>query len=212
MLYGQPHIACHECDALLASVALPPGKKLVCPRCNCTLRKPARDPVNRGLALSLTSLTLMVPAFFMPIMTFNMLGLDTVDTMVKGVLHLFQAGFWWMALLVLFCSILAPMLENLLVLLICLLTQARRYGGLLITLLKLQTRIRKWAMLEVYMLGILVAYVKMIDSGQVHMGVGMICFTGMLLATTLNTVMFDTHSIWENVGRYRGGLHENRPR
>ena len=177
-----------------------------------TVRKPARDPVNRGLALSLTSLTLMVPAFFMPIMTFNMLGLDTVDTMVKGVLHLFQAGFWWMALLVLFCSILAPMLENLLVLLICLLTQARRYGGLLITLLKLQTRIRKWAMLEVYMLGILVAYVKMIDSGQVHMGVGMICFTGMLLATTLNTVMFDTHSIWENVGRYRGGLHENRPR
>lgn len=212
MLYGQPHIACHECDALLADVALPAGKKLVCPRCNCTLRKPVRDPVNRGLALSLTSLTLMVPAFFMPIMTFNMLGLDTVDTMVKGVLHLFQAGFWWMALLVLFCSILAPMLENLLVLLICLLSQARRYGGLLITLLKVQSRIRRWAMLEVYMLGILVAYVKMIDSGQVHMGIGMICFTGMLLATTLNTVMFDTHSIWENVGRYRGGLHENRPR
>lgn len=211
MLYGQPHIACHECDALLTSVALPPGKKLVCPRCNCTLRKPVRDPVNRGLALSLTSLTLMVPAFFMPIMTFNMLGLDTVDTMVKGVVHLVQAGFWWMALLVLFCSILAPMLENLLVLLICLLAQARRYGSVLITLLKFQSRIRKWAMLEVYMLGILVAYVKMIDSGQVHMGVGMICFTGMMLSTTLNAVMFDTHSIWEKVGQYRGGLHENRP-
>ncbi len=212
MLYGQPHIACHECDALLAAVAVPPGKKLVCPRCNCTLRKPVRDPVDRGLALSLTALTLMVPAFFMPIMTFNMLGLNTVDTMVKGVLHLFSAGFWWMALLVLFCSILAPMLENLLVLLICLLVRARRYGGTLITLLKLQSRIRKWAMLEVYMLGILVAYVKMIDSGQVHMGVGMICFTGMLLATTLNTVMFETHGIWEKVGQYRGGVHENRPR
>ncbi|HAG94189.1 MAG: paraquat-inducible membrane protein A [Pseudomonadales bacterium] len=211
MLYGQPHIACHECDALLATVAVPPGKKLVCPRCRCTLRKPARDPIDRGLALSLTSLTLMVPAFFMPIMTFNMLGLDTVDTMVKGVLHLFQAGFWWMALLVMFCSIVAPMLQNALVLLICLLVRAGRYGGLLVLLLKSQSRIGRWAMLEVYMLSILVAYIKMIDSGQVHMGVGMICFSGMMLSTTLNAVMFDTHPIWEKVGQTRGGLHENRP-
>jgi len=211
MLYGQPHIACHECDALLATVAVPPGKKLVCPRCNCTLRKPVRDPINRGLALSLTSLTLMVPAYFMPIMTFNMLGLDAVDTMVKGVLHLFQSGFWWMALLVMFCSILAPMLQNLLLLLICLLVRAGQYGSVLVLLLKSQSRIRKWAMLEVYMLSILVAYVKMIDSGQVHIGVGMICFTGMLFSTTLNVVIFDTQPIWEKVGRYYGGVHEDRP-
>lgn len=186
------------------------GKKLVCPRCNATLRKPVADPISRGMALSLTSLTLMVPAYFMPIMTFNMLGLDTVDTMVKGVFHLFESGFWWMALLVLFCSILAPMLESLLVLLICMLARAHLYGSLLVVLLKLQSHIRRWAMLEVYMLSILVAYIKMIDSGQIHMGVGMICFSGMLLSTTLNAVMFDTHSLWERVGRYRGGVHENR--
>lgn len=204
MLYNQPHVACHECDALLARVDVPMGKKLVCPRCNCTLRKPVADPINRGLALSLTSLTLMVPAFFMPIMTFDMLGLDTVDTMVKGVAHLFQSGFWWMALLVLFCSILAPMLESVLVLMICLLARSNQYGGLMVILLKSQSRIRKWAMLEVYMLGILVAYIKMIDSGQVHMGIGMICFSGMLLSTTLNAVMFDTHVIWEKVGLYSG--------
>lgn len=210
MLYNQSHIACHECDALLARVEVPMGKKLVCPRCNGTLRKPVNDPVSRGLALSITSLTLMVPAYFMPIMTFDMLGLDAVDTMVKGVLHLFQSGFWWMASLVLFCSILAPMLESGLVLMICLLARGNQYGGLLVTLLKSQSRIRRWAMLEVYMLGILVAYVKMIDSGQVHMGVGMICFSCMLLSTTLNTVMFDTHAIWEKVGQYRGELNENR--
>lgn len=210
MLYNQPHLVCHECDALLARVDVPMGKKLVCPRCGCTLRKPVIDPVNRGLALSITSLTLMVPAYFLPLMTFDMLGLDAVDTMVKGVQHLFLAGYWWMAILVLFCSILAPMLESVLVLLICLLVRANLYGSTLISLLKYQSRIRKWAMLEVYMLGILVAYIKMIDSGQINIGVGLICFCGMLLSTTLNAVMFDTHSIWEKVGRYHGGVHENR--
>jgi len=123
--------------------------------------------------------------------------------------HLFQAGFWWMAVLVLFCSILAPMLENLLILLICILARARRYGSLLVVLLKAQVRIKKWAMLEVYLLSIVVAYIKMIDEGQMHIGIGMFCFSGMLLATTLNAITFDSHSLWENVGRYRGGVHEN---
>ncbi|MAR90134.1 MAG: paraquat-inducible membrane protein A [Pseudomonadales bacterium] len=203
-LYQQNRVACPECDALLNVASPPAGKKLVCPRCRATLLRSARDPVGRGLALSLTSLILMPPAFLMPIMTFNLLGLDTVDTMVKGVLHLFAAGFWWLALLVLFCSMLAPMLESLLVLLICLLARWRAYGSFLIILLKAQRRIRRWAMLEVYLLGILVAYVKMIDSGQVHLGVGLLCFVGMLLATTLNTVMFDSRPIWEEIGR-RGG-------
>lgn len=212
MLYGQPHIACHECDALLDDVVVPTGRKLVCPRCNATLRVAVKDPMGRGIALSLTALTLMVPAYFLPIMTFSMLGVDAVDTMVKGVQHLFQAGFWWTATLVLFCSILAPMLENILILVICLLARAKQYGWPLILLLKAQSRLKKWAMLEVYLLSIVVAYVKMIDEGQVHIGIGMLCFSGMLVATTLNAIMFDSHTLWENVGRYRGGVHENSPR
>jgi paraquat-inducible protein A len=209
MLYDQPHLACRECDALLTKVNALPGQKLTCPRCNCVLRKPSNDTINRAMALCLTSLLMMVPAYFLPIMTFNLLGLDTVDTMVKGVIHLFDAGFWWMGVLVLFCSILAPMLESFLVLFICLLVKANLYGGVLIALLKIQSRIKRWVMLEVYMLGILVAYIKMIDSGQIYMGVGMICFSAMLLSATLNAVLFDTHIIWEKVGQHRRP-HENR--
>lgn len=209
MQHPPSSLACHECDALLQNVPAQPGQKLVCPRCGCTLYKPRRDSINRGLALSLTALILFVPANFLPIMTFNMLGLNNADTMVKGATQLFQQGYWWMSALVFFCSILAPLLEFILITGICLLVKLNRYNAALVFMLKIQSRVNRWGMLEVFMLGILVAYIKMLDLGDIQLGLGMVCFTALLTVTTLNAVLFDTHSIWEKVGQTRAP-HSNR--
>lgn len=210
MLYNQAHVACHECDALLKAVPVRVGQKLECPRCGYLLYRPRKDPINRGLALSLTTLILIGPANFLPIMTLNMMGLDNVDTMIKGVVQLYQQGFWWMSALVLFCSILAPLMESILVVCICLMVKAKQFNGLLVEMLKLQTHMRRWAMLEVYMLSILVAYIKMIDEGDISIGMGLVCFIGMLMAVTLNTMLFDTHSIWEQIGKRREHHHRQK--
>jgi len=184
-------------------VALKSGQKLVCPRCNATLQKAGKDTTAKGLALSLTALILMPPAYLLPILTFNMLGSNTVDTVAKGVGHLFEEGFWFMGLLVLLCSMVAPVAQAGLILLISLLVRMQRYNGLLINLLKAQRKIKKWGMLEVYLLGILVAYVKLIEDGEVYFGVGLFCFCSVLLATTLNAVLFDASVIWERIGQQR---------
>lgn len=200
---SQNLLICHDCDALLQMPAVRPGQKLVCPRCGCTLYKCRRDPVNRGLALSLTALILFVPANFLPIMTLDMLGLKNADTLYKGTLQLYHQGYWWMALLVFICSMLAPLLEFILVTGICLLVKARRFNEGLVAMLKIQSHVNRWGMLEVFMLGILVAYIKMLDMGQIHLGMGLVCFSGLLMATTLNAVLFDTQAIWEQVGLSR---------
>lgn len=202
-LAAQLPMVCHECDALLRMPAVRPGQKVTCPRCGANLYKCRRDPVNRGLALSLTALILYAPANFLPIMTLDMLGLQNADTLYKGVVQLFQQGYWWMAALVFLCSMLAPLVEFLLITGICTLVKLQRYNALLILMLKIQGHITRWGMLEVFMLGILVAYIKMLDMGQVELGMGLVCFTGLLLATTLNAVLFDTHAIWEQVGKAR---------
>lgn len=203
MLFQQSQLVCHECDALLSMPRVRPGQKVVCPRCGCTLYRCRRDPVNRGLALSLTALILFVPANFLPIMTLDMLGLQNADTLYKGTVQLYVQGYWWMALLVFVCSMLAPLTEFLLITGICILVKLQRFNRTLIALLKVQSHVTRWGMLEVFMLGILVAYIKMIDIGQIQLGVGLLCFSGLLLATTLNAVLFDTHVIWEQVGKAR---------
>ena len=203
MLHHQTCVICHECDALLHKPSLRPGQKLQCPRCGCTLHVYRRDTINRGLALSLTALVLFIPANFLPIMTFTMLGRGSAETLFKGVGQLYVQGYWWMAALVFLCSMLAPAVELVLIMAICLLVKMRRVSPVLVAMLKLQGHVRQWGMLEVFMLGILVAYVKMIDLGEIHLGIGLACFSGLLLATTLNAVLFDTHAIWEWVGEVR---------
>ena len=47
------------------------------------------------------------------------------------------------------------------------------------------------------------AYIKMIDEGEMYFGVGMFCFVGMMISVTLNTMMFDSHAIWEMIGKQR---------
>lgn len=204
MLHHQTTLICHECDALLHKpTVLKPGQKLQCPRCGCTLYVCRRDTINRGLALSLTAVILFLPANFLPIMTFNMLGQSQAETMAKGVVQLYAQGYWWMAALVFLCSMLAPLVELVLIIGICALVKLRQVNPLLVVMLKLQSHVKRWGMLEVFMLGILVAYVKMIDLGEIHLGVGLACFIGLLLATTLNAVLFDTHAVWELVGEAR---------
>src|SRR5690606_9002810 len=101
------------------------------------------------------------------------------------------------------CSMLAPLMEFLLITSICVMVKLKRYNAWLVAMLKIQSHVNRWGMLEVFMLGILVAYIKMLDMGDVQLGLGLVCFSGLLLATSLNAMLFDTHIIWEKVGRAR---------
>ncbi len=199
--YNQPYLVCPDCDLVVKPKPLTVGKKLVCPRCQYVLVVARKNPINRGLALSLSALILAVPANLLPIMTFSKLGIDSADTLVRNVIALIDQGFLGMALLVFFCSMLAPVLESLLICVICLMVKRQLLGRPLVMALITHSRVRRWAMLEVYLLGILVAYVKMIGSGQIYFGLGMVCFVGMFLMATLNTLLFDSRMVWEMVGR-----------
>ena len=202
-LYNQRYIACPECDALLVKAHLQVGQRLVCPCCGGNLLQPRPDSVNRGMAISLAALILVWPSISLPIMTFDILGLEQADTMLRGVAQLARSGHWWMASIVLFCTIIAPILELLVIFGICVLVKLGYWSGVLISLLKWQSSIRRWAMLEVYLLGIIVAYVKMLHDGDIRIDVGLFCFIGLLFLTTLNAYLFDTHDIWELVGKHR---------
>ncbi len=47
------------------------------------------------------------------------------------------------------------------------------------------------------MLGILVAFIKMMDLGNLVTGMGLWCFVGLLVATSASIVTFDHHLAWK---------------
>ncbi len=190
-------IACHECDLLMRKPVLQDGESAECPRCGYELFSHRHRVVRRSMALVLTALLLYVPANFLPIMQLNLLGQTSQDTVWSGVVGLYESGMQGIAVVVFLCSMVVPLLKllcQLLVLLSIRMDFARSYGLLLY---RIYHHMREWGMLEVYLMGILVAMVKLMDLADLSLGLGLFCFIALLLVQVWLEVTMAPHQIWE---------------
>jgi len=189
-------VACHECDLLMRKPVLQDGESAECPRCGYELFSHRHRVVRRSMALVLTALFLYVPANFLPIMQLNLLGQTSQDTVWSGVVGLYESGMQGIAVVVFLCSMAVPLLKllcQLLVLLSIRMDFARSYGLLLY---RIYHHMREWGMLEVYLMGILVAMVKLMDLADLSLGLGLFCFIALLLVQVWLEVTMAPHQIW----------------
>lgn len=190
-------IACHECDLLMRKPVLQDGESAECPQCGYELFSHRHHVVRRSLALVLTALLLYIPANFLPIMQLNLLGQTSQDTVWSGVIGLYESGMQGIAVVVFLCSMAVPLLKlicQLLVLLSIRLDFGRSYGLLLY---RIYHHLREWGMLEVYLMGILVAMVKLMDLADLSIGLGLFCFIALLLVQVWLEVTMSPHQIWQ---------------
>jgi len=200
-------VACHECDLLMRKPVLQDGESAECPRCGYELFSHRHRVVRRSMALVLTALLLYVPANFLPIMQLNLLGQTSQDTVWSGVVGLYESGMQGIAVVVFLCSMAVPLLKllcQLLVLLSIRMDFARSYGLLLY---RIYHHMREWGMLEVYLMGILVAMVKLMDLADLSLGLGLFCFIALLLVQVWLEVTMAPHQIWEALsgGNFHAG-------
>ncbi|NBF03667.1 paraquat-inducible protein A [Pseudomonas sp. Fl5BN2] len=190
-------VACHECDFLMRKPTLAHGEKAQCSRCGYELYAHRHNVVERSLALVIAALLLYVPANFLPIMQLNLLGQSSEDTVWSGVQSLFDTGMESVALVVFLCSMGIPLLKlicQLLVLLSIRWDIGRSYGLLLY---RIYHHLRDWGMLEVYLMGVLVAIVKLADMASITVGLGLVCFISLLLVQVWLEVVMSPHQIWQ---------------
>lgn len=190
-------VACHECDLLMRKPTLALGEKALCPRCGYELYAHRHNVVERSLALVIAALLLYVPANFLPIMQLNLLGRSSEDTVWSGVLGLFNTGMQGIAIVVFLCSMGIPLLKllcQLAVLLSIRWNVGLSYGLLLY---RIYHHLRDWGMLEVYLMGVLVAIVKLADLAELSLGLGLACFVSLLLVQVLLEVVMSPHQIWQ---------------
>ena len=190
-------IACHECDLLLRRPQACAGERVECPRCGCELFTQRTQVIRRSMALVIAALLLYVPANFLPIMQLNLLGQASNDTVWSGVLGLYNNGMQSVAVVVFLCSMAVPLLKLLCqfaVLLSIRLDIGRSYGLLLY---RIYHHMREWGMLEVYLMGILVAIVKLVDLAELSIGLGLMCFVALLLVQVWLEVTMSPHQIWD---------------
>jgi paraquat-inducible protein A len=192
-------IACHDCDLVHRAPDLPPGGAAKCRRCEAVLYRERHDGLNRALALTLAGLVLFAVANTFPFLSFHMQGQATETTLATGVLDLYRQGMWELAILVGFTAIAAPAFQLGLLLHLLLPLQLGRRPWALPESFRLLRRVQPWSMMEVFLIGILVALVKLADMAEIIPGLSLWAFAALIPTLSGTLAAFDPHVVWERL-------------
>ena len=191
------YIACPDCDYLLEEIDLSEGKIARCPRCGSVLHKSVRNSLQKAVALSSVGLIFFGPAVTLPIMTFTVAGLKGSGNVLEAMLSLCEKGFYFVGFMVLLVSVLFPLLKLSLLFIVSIAILSRHVSGSVKYLFRLYQHLSEWGMVEVYMLGILVAIIKMYSMASINYNTGFFCFTALVVLTVWSSEVIDEHLFWD---------------
>ncbi|WP_020680715.1 paraquat-inducible protein A [Marinobacterium rhizophilum] len=193
-------IACHECDLLLTRPEVPPGGVAQCPRCGSTLFAQSVNSIERSLALAIAGLILFLPANIYPLLTLEVVGIHQNQTVFSSAMSLYDDGLWIVALLILLFVILVPLVKLLLLLFVSASLHGRTLWRGTALALRSYQHLDEWGMLEVYLLGIAVAVVKLVDIASIEPGLGLYSLVALILITLLSSTMINQDQFWHLIG------------
>src|SRR5271163_5242212 len=205
-------IACLHCDLLQRLPDLQVGGSARCPRCNKELwRRREDDSLSRTLALAVAALLLYVIANSVPMLGLTIVGRDASTTVIGGAQHLWNNDQKIVGVLVLFTAVIAPALQIGLMLAIVLGAMRPtppRWVGML---LRHHPTTKIWSMIEVMMVGVLVALVKIADYATVIPGLALFVLGALVFVLAAMQAGFDSREVWEKIAWAADGVRHARP-
>lgn len=196
-------IACQECGQLHHYRPVAPRKTALCSRCGSVLYRNRPHMLEAVLALTVAGLILFVLSNLFPLLGLRAQGAEQE-------LHLFGASvaFWdqeyrVVAGLIVLNIIVFPLFELLALLVVTLTIRLHWQPQVAIFLFRWLREFKPWGMLEVFMLGVLVAVVKLGDLATLIVGTAFWSFAGLVLVMAAATAMLDPFVIWRELGRGR---------
>ena len=188
--------SCHCCGLVQQVPTLQPRQRPLCCRCGTPLGHGTRRRNELAAALAAAALAFYPPAVLLPMMSIEKLGHRHEDSLLSGLAALLGEGYWFVGIVVLLFSVLLPPLKLLLLLLLSRprLFRTHRQRALLYRSVEFLGR---WGMLDVMLVSILVAFVKLGDLISIHAGPGLAAFALLVLSSLVAGLIFNPHAMWE---------------
>jgi paraquat-inducible protein A len=189
-------LACDTCGLTQRLDELQPGMTAECLRCGSSIISRPAGGAQTTAALTIAALVLYVPANVYPILQMNLYGAYSENTIWDGVVSLMRYNEYLVAAIVFLASIVVPLFKLLGLLFLVASVRWNRGRRLRARIYQFIEAIGPWAMLDVFLLAILVALVKLGDLARVIPGPGLVAFTGVVIFTMLASQSFDPKLIW----------------
>jgi paraquat-inducible protein A len=191
--------ACHECDLLQREPILQPGGVACCPRCGAVLFRDIPDSVDRALAFTLGAAFLFIIANLFPIVGLEAAGIANATSLYGAVESIWKNDMEGVAALVFITTILIPAVQLALMLYVLLPLKLGQMPQGLAPILRVLQSVRPWSMTQVFILGVLVALVKLAHLAHIVPGIALWSFGGLILLFTGAMASFNMHELWSLV-------------
>lgn len=194
-------VSCHSCRLLCRTPSPNDSHKALCPRCGASLHQRKPNSISRTWALVVSALILYIPANVLPITTFISFGKPQADTIMSGVIYFMTTGMWPIALVIFIASILIP-LSKLLILSYLLISVQRKSNWRphdRTRLYRITEAVGRWSMLDIFVVAILVALVKLGALATIEAGPAAVFFAAVVVITMFAAMSFDPRLIWDEM-------------
>jgi paraquat-inducible protein A len=194
---GKRLCECRDCGQMQIMPALPAGARAVCLRCDAVLRHTRHDPLLLPLALNISALILFVLGVTLTLMSVSTAGQHRAADLITGPIEMEQYGLWEISVVVLVTTVAAPLARVLCMLVVLLGLRLKRPPVELRAIYAWVEHLRPWSMVEIYLLGLFVAYVRLSGMAAVDIGPAIYALFALMVIMVLADYTLDKQAVWE---------------
>jgi paraquat-inducible protein A len=179
--------------------ALSPGASAQCARCPTILRRASTHRLEHIIALAATALVLLALMCASALMSVETAGIRHVADLFSGPEELVRQGMAPLAAVVLFVTVLAPFARLLGMLYVLIRAHERHPPRHLRRVFALSEKLRPWSMIEVFVLGVFVAYVKLGGLVEIGLRTGVYALLALTIVLVWVDAALDREKVWERL-------------
>jgi len=155
--------------------------------------------IQRTWALLITSCILYIPANLLPIMYTEIFGQETPNTIIGGVISLWESGSYPVAIIILIASVVVPVAKILILAWLNYSVQRQRTNSqqLRTRYYRLTEGIGRWSMIDVFVVAVLVSLIQMGNTLSIYPGQAALAFCAVVFITMIAAMTFDSRLIWQ---------------
>jgi paraquat-inducible protein A len=197
---GGATIACAQCGTLQTMPTGSSNRRVVsCGVCRSELERSHGRDQNAALACAAATLLLLIPANLLPFLTTTVLDASRQSQLASAAIVMWRDGWPWLALAILLFVVILPLIRFALLTLVLAHIRFGRRPSWLGRAFRRANSLQTWAMPDVFLLGLAVAYSRLAATITVTVGTGAVCFILAGVLSLFARATLDKAAVWRDI-------------
>jgi paraquat-inducible protein A len=189
-------IVCHACDLAHRLDSLADNARVRCVRCRAELYRTNDRTPDTAIALAVTALALFILANVYPLVAMTVNGTTRMTTLIGAAESFYEQGYLTLAVLVAFTAVMVPVIQIVTLLYVLVPLRLGRVVRGQNLMFRMLTALRPWGLTEVFMLGAVVALVKLSAQAEVSPQVSLFAYGLLMVAIAALTSATPSEQYW----------------